>query len=54
MGFDDLSWLENYTLTPTENIQTGRRGVGSGINTNTPSGGGPTGGMSTGGGGGGY
>ena len=53
MGFDDLSWLENYTLTPTENTQTGRRGVGSSINTNTPSTGMPRGGgMSTGGGGG--
>ena len=53
LGFDDLSWLENYTLTPTENIQTGRRGVGSSINTNTPSTGMPRGGgMSTGGGGG--
>jgi len=56
LGFDDLSWLENYTLTPTENTQTLRSGVGSSINTNRPSS--PSGGMSTGGGmssgGGGY
>ena len=48
LGFDDMSWLENYTLTPTENIQSGRRGTGTAtnINQNTSSGG-----MSTGGGG---
>ena len=55
LGFDDLSWLENYTLTPTDNIQTGRRGVGSSINTSrtsNSSGGRSTGGgMSSGGGG---
>jgi hypothetical protein len=26
LGFDDMSWLENYTLTPTDNMQTGMIG----------------------------
>jgi len=47
LGFDDLSWLENYTLTPTENIENGRRGIGSNININRPSN--PTDGRATGG-----
>ena len=56
LGFDDMSWLESYTLTPTENVQSGRRsGTASNINQNTSSAGmstGGGGGMSSGGGGG--
>jgi len=36
LGFDDLSWLENYTITTPKNVQNSG-GVSSSINTSRPS-----------------